>query len=144
MVQWLKLMRLRKHQQPFVNFGLMGDAQTATTPILPRRATCTCYLRAKRRMPPLKGKKRRRTKIIETDWQDYYGSSESVKLLVEEKGRETFHREILRLCKKKAEMSYYEAKLQFESDCLLYPDQYYNEFIGCKVNRWHLLTKKKN
>ena len=51
---------------------------------------------SKRRMRPLKGKKRRRTKIIETDWQDYYGSSESVKLLVEEKGRETFHREILR------------------------------------------------
>ena len=99
---------------------------------------------SKRKLPPLKGKKRRRTKIVETDWQDYYGSSESVKLLVEEKGRDNFHREIIRLCKKKAEMSYYEAKLQFESDCLLYPDQYYNEFIGCKVNRWHLLTKMKN
>ena len=38
---------------------------------------------SKRRLPPLKGKKRRRIKIIETDWQDYYGSSETVKMLVE-------------------------------------------------------------
>jgi len=99
---------------------------------------------SRRRLPPLKGKKRRRVKIIETDWQDYYGSSESVKMLVEEKGRENFHREIVRLCNKKAEMSYYEARMQFLTDCLLKPDEYYNEFIGCKVNRWHLLTKTKN
>ena len=96
---------------------------------------------SKRRLPPLKGKKRRRIKIIETDWQDYYGSSETVKMLVEEHGPEMFHREILRLCKKKAEMSYYEAKLQFDTDCILKPEEYYNEFIGCKINRKHLLTK---
>lgn len=76
---------------------------------------------SKRKMPPLKGKKRRRIKIIETDWQSYYGSSETVKALVEEYGRETFHREILRLCKSKGQMSYYEAKMQFETDCLLKP-----------------------
>jgi hypothetical protein len=96
---------------------------------------------SKRRMPPLKGKKRRRIKIIETDWQSYYGSSETVKALVEEYGRETFHREILRLCKSKGQMSYYEAKMQFETDCLLKPDEYYNEFIGCKINRRHLITR---
>lgn len=96
---------------------------------------------SKRRMPPLKGKKRRRIKIIETDWQSYYGSSETVKALVEEYGPETFHREILRLCKSKGQMSYYEAKMQFETDCLLKPDEYYNEFIGCKINRRHLITR---
>ena len=97
---------------------------------------------SKRRLPPLKGMKRRRTKIIETDWQDYYGSSETVKMLVEDHGPDRFHREIVRLCKKKAEMSYYEAKLQFDTDCILKPEEYYNEFIGCKINRKHLLTKK--
>jgi hypothetical protein len=97
---------------------------------------------SKRKMPPLKGKKRRRIKIIETDWQSYYGSSETVKALVEEYGRETFHREILRLCKSKGQMSYYEAKMQFETDCLLKPDEYYNEFIGCKINRRHLITRR--
>lgn len=95
----------------------------------------------KRKMPPLKGKKRRRIKIVETDWQSYYGSSETVKALVEEYGPDTFHREILHLCKSKGEMSYYEAKMQFETDCLLKPDEYYNEFIGCKINRRHLMTR---
>lgn len=95
----------------------------------------------KRKLPPLKGMKRRRVKIVETDWQTYYGSSEQVKNLVEEFGGSSFHREILRLCKSKGEMSYWEAKLQFETDCLLKPDEYYNQFIGCKINRKHLLIK---
>ena len=99
---------------------------------------------SKKTLPITKKRKRRKITYVESDWQDYYGSSETVKLLVEQNGKENFHREILRLCRKKAEMSYYEAKRQFELDCLLYPEQYYNEFIGCKINRWHLLTKKKN
>ena len=32
-------------------------------------------LTSKRKLPPLKGKKRRRTVVKETDWQKYYGSS---------------------------------------------------------------------
>ena len=48
---------------------------------------------------------------------------------------------IERLGKRKAEMIYYESKLQFDTDCILKPDEYYNEFIGCKINRKHLLTK---
>jgi len=100
-------------------------------------------LMSKRRLPPLKGKTRKRTKIVETDWQDYFGSSETVKQLVEEEGKNTFKREIVRLCKSKSEMSYYEAQRQFETECLLRPDEYYNEFIGCKINRNHLLTKNK-
>ena len=97
---------------------------------------------SKRKMPPLKGKRRRRTKIVETDWQLYYGSSEIVKALVEEYGTETFRRDILRLCKSKGETNYYEAKMQFETDCLLKPDEYYNEFIGCKINRSHLMRRQ--
>ena len=34
-------------------------------------------------------------------------------------------------------MSYYEAKLQFEKNVLL-SDEYYNEFIGCKIHAKHL------
>jgi hypothetical protein len=30
---------------------------------------------------------------------------------------------------------------QFETDCLLKPDEYYNAFIGCKISRSHLLIK---
>ena len=32
-----------------------------------------------RKLPPLKGKTRKRTKRVESDWKDYYGSSEEVK-----------------------------------------------------------------
>lgn len=93
---------------------------------------------SRRKLPPLKGQKRKRTKIVETDWKTYYGSSEEVKTLVEECGADNFHREILRLCKSKGEMNYYEAKLQFEHDVLLKPNEYYNAFVGVKIHRKHV------
>ncbi len=92
---------------------------------------------SKRTLPPLKGKTRKRKKIVMSDWQDYYGSNEELKMLVEKNGKDVYHREILRLCKTKGECSYYEAKLQFENDVLL-SDEYYNEFIGCKIHASHI------
>jgi hypothetical protein len=90
-----------------------------------------------RRLPPLKGQKRRRTKKSESDWQDYFGSNEEVKLLVEASGRSRFKREIIRLCRTKGEMSYFEAKEQFDRD-VLFRDDYYNAFIGCKIHANHV------
>lgn len=90
-----------------------------------------------RKLPPLKGQKRKRTVKKQSDWMQYYGSSEELKLLVETKGTEAYYREILRLCKTKGECSYYEAKEQFDRDVLL-RDDYYNEFIGCKIHSRHL------
>ena len=92
---------------------------------------------SKRTLPPLKGKTRKRKKIVMSDWQDYYGSNEELKMLVEKNGKDVYHREILRLCKTKGECSYYEARLQFENDVLL-SDEYYNEFIGCKIHASHI------
>lgn len=85
------------------------------------------------RLPPLKGKTRKRVVRKESDWKNYFGSSEEVKALVESVGEENFKREILHLCKTKGEMSYMEAKLQFQYDVLL-RDDFYNEFIGCKIH----------
>lgn len=90
-----------------------------------------------RKLPPLKGQKRKRTVKKQSDWMDYYGSSEELKLLVEEKGRDAYYREILHLCKTKGECSYLEAKEQFDRDVLL-RDDYYNAFIGCKIHSKHL------
>lgn len=90
-----------------------------------------------RKLPPLKGKTNKRKKVAESDWKEYYSSSEEVKLLVESKGSQNFKREILKLCETKGTMSYWEAKLQFEYDVLLSED-YYNEFIGCKIHSKHL------
>lgn len=90
-----------------------------------------------RRLPPLKGQKRRRVKKSESDWQDYFGSNEEVKLLVENEGRDRFKREILRLCKSKGEMTYFEMKEQIDRE-VLFRDDYYNEFIGGKIHSKHL------
>jgi len=97
---------------------------------------------SKTRRPPLKGKTRKRTVIKESDWMDYYGSSEEVKSLVEELGRNNFKREILHLCNTLGEMSYLEAKEQFDREVLL-DDDYYNAFIGCKIHEKHVKNLKK-
>lgn len=87
---------------------------------------------------PKNSKRNRRVRTrVESDWKKYYGSNKEVQALVESKGIENYKREILRFCKTKGEMSYYEAKLQFEHDVLL-SDEYYNEFIGCKIHSRHL------
>jgi len=93
--------------------------------------------RSTRKLPPLKGQKRRRTKIVESDWQTYYGSSEETQAIVEEHGGEIFHREILHLCKTKGVMSYLELVEQVERRVLL-RDDYYNRIIQVKIHASHV------
>jgi len=87
--------------------------------------------------PPLKGKKRKRRSLVESDWQNYYGSNEKIKLLVEAEGTQRFHREILHLCNSVGEMNYMETKLQFDNEVLL-RDDYYNGMINCRINGSHV------
>ena len=91
-------------------------------------------------LPITKTRKRRVRTRAESDWRTYYGSSKEVQSLVESKGKDNYKREILKLCKTKGECSYYEAKLQFQYDVLL-SDEYYNEFIGCKIHAKHIRDK---
>ena len=88
-------------------------------------------------LPITKTRKRRVKTRVESDWRTYFGSSKEVQTLVESKGTSNFKREILHLCRTKGECSYYEAKEQFERNVLL-SDEYYNEFIGCKIHSRHL------
>ena len=88
-------------------------------------------------LPKTKTRKRRIRTRVESDWRDYFGSNEELKLLVENDGSNTFKREILRLCKTKGEMSYFEMKEQFERN-VLFREDYYNEFIGGKIHSKHL------
>ena len=96
-----------------------------------------------RKLPPLKGKTRRRTKVAESDWKDYYGSSDEVKTLVEETGRDNFEREILHLCKSKGEMGYLELKEQIYREVLLRVD-FYNGIVQAKIHRNHVKSLKKS
>lgn len=88
-------------------------------------------------LPVTKTRKRRVKTRVQSDWKKYYGSSKELQQLVEDNGGDNYKREILKLCQTKGECSYYEAKYQFEFDVLL-SDEYYNEFIGCKIHSKHL------
>ena len=88
--------------------------------------------------PPLKGKKRKRRSLKESDWKTYCGSSETVKELVEENGLDHFDREILYLCKSKGELNYMELREQVLRDVLLKPNEYHNAFVGGKIHRAHI------
>lgn len=93
-----------------------------------------------KKLPPLKGMKRKRTVVSVSDYQTYYGSNEAIKELVATEGTHRFKREILKLCKSKGEMSYEELRYQIINDVLLKPDEFYNAFVGCKIHRKHLAS----
>jgi hypothetical protein len=86
-----------------------------------------------------KKKKKIRTKV-ESDWQDYYGSSPELTKDVESIGKDNFKREILYYCKSKAECSYIEAREQFSRRVLESKD-YYNGHIQVRVHGSHIIGK---
>lgn len=88
-------------------------------------------------LPVTKTRKRKVKTRVQSDWMKYYGSSKELKEMVAEHGGDAYEREVLHLCRTKGECSYYEAKLQFQYDVLL-SDEFYNEFIGCKIHSKHL------
>ncbi|WP_298753810.1 hypothetical protein [uncultured Arcobacter sp.] len=87
----------------------------------------------KKTLPPLKGKKRKRHIKYESDWKNYWGSNDELKKDVERLGKQNFARHIIRLCKNKTEMNYYETKEQFDKE-VLFKDKYYNNMINCRIN----------
>lgn len=88
----------------------------------------------------VKKKKKIKTKI-ESDWQSYWGSSELLQEDVSKLGEDKFTRKIIRYCYSKGELSYFEAKYQFEYDVLLNPDKWYNCWISVRVRANQLKTK---
>jgi len=83
----------------------------------------------------VKGKKKKF--LVESDWKDYYGSSEELKADVVLFGKENFQRTILRFCKTKAECNYFELYEQIVRNVLL-SDSYYNSYVGTRVHKSHL------
>ena len=89
--------------------------------------------RFKRARPPLKGRKNKRRYKVDSDWQDYYGSSDELTIDVNRLGKDKFTREILFYCKSKAELSYVEAREQFARK-VLESNNYYNGHIRVRVH----------
>ena len=86
-----------------------------------------------------KKKKKIRSKI-DSDWQEYYGSSPNLTADINTLGKENFSREILYYCKSKAETSYIEAREQFDRK-VLESDDYYNGHIQVRVHGSHIKIK---
>ncbi len=84
-------------------------------------------------------KKRKRIKSkIDSDWQEYYGSSPNLTADIEKLGKENFKREILHYCESKSQTSYLEAKEQFLRQ-VLESNEYYNGHIQVRVHGSHIL-----
>lgn len=101
------------------------------------RATAKKYIGKKffwksKTLPITKTRKRRKRSLVESDWKTYWGSSTHLTEDVTQMGEDTFHREILHLCKTKGECAYMEAKEQFDRGVLL-TDEYYNGIINCRI-----------
>ena len=87
----------------------------------------------------IKKKKRIRSKI-DSDWQQYYGSSAELSADIEKLGTNNFTREILFYCASKSECSYIEAREQFSRRVLESTD-YYNGHIQVRVHGRQILNR---
>lgn len=96
-----------------------------------------------RSKPPLKGKKNRRRTKVESDWRDYYGSSDELNEDIAHLGKDNFKREILFYCYSKSELSYIEAREQFNYK-VLESDKYYNGHIRVRVHGKGILKEQNH
>ena len=88
-----------------------------------------------KRTKTVKGKKKRQT--VESDWREYWSSSDELKEDIAKIGEENFTREILHICGNKGMCNYLEAKEQMVRE-VLETDNYYNSQIQCRVHRTHV------
>jgi hypothetical protein len=84
-----------------------------------------------------KKKKKIRSKV-DSDWREYYGSSDALTKDIDSLGKENFTREILYYCNSKAQCSYIEAREQFTNKVLESSD-WYNGHIAVRVHGSHIL-----
>jgi len=74
----------------------------------------------------------------ESDWKNYYSSSDEIQAMVKEKGPQDWKREILHFTKTKGTLSYLEAREQFDRRVLEKPDEYFNGQIQCRIHWSHV------
>lgn len=92
-------------------------------------------LQFNRTLPPLKGQKRKRKVVKESDWKTYYGSHAEIKGLIKEGKQEEFSREILQYVPTKKLLTYFECKYLFINEVLENRDNYINDNILGKFYR---------
>lgn len=93
--------------------------------------------------PPLKGQKRKRREIVESDWKTYFSSSEVLKQQLAQSSPDNFEKQILAVCYSKGMLSYSEAELQFKYR-VLFDDSYLNGIIQTRINKTHVMGVRPN
>jgi hypothetical protein len=88
-----------------------------------------------KRTKTVKGKKKRI--LVDSDWKTYWGSNKVLIEEVQSLGQDKYKREIVRLCKSRGELNYFEAKYQFTLGALE-SERFYNEWVACKIHKAHL------
>jgi len=88
-----------------------------------------------RKIPPLKGYKRKRKMKKDSGWSSYTGSSTQLNEDIARLGKEQFTFRIVMWCKSKNELNYEEAKLQFKND-VLHDELSYNSWIHCRCAKF--------
>ena len=82
--------------------------------------------------------KKRKSYKVESDWKEYWSSSDELKTDVQTIGQEFFTREIIHLCPNKGTTNYLEAKEQFTRGVLENREKWYNTWVMVKVHRTHV------
>lgn len=88
-----------------------------------------------KRTKTVKGKKKKI--LVDSDWKTYWGSNKVLIEEVQSLGQDKYIREIVRLCKSKGELNYFEAKYQFTMGALE-SERFYNEWASFKIHKAHL------
>lgn len=88
--------------------------------------------------------KKRKSYKVESDWKEYWSSSEELKADIELHGKDNFRRTIIHLCPSKGVTNYLEAKEQMLNAVLEDSDKWYNSWVQCKVNKSHLRPIRKS
>ena len=81
---------------------------------------------------PLKGFKRKRRSITNSDWEVYTGSNNQLNADIKRLGKDKFKFTILQWCLTKTDLSYAELKHIVDAQALWLPN-YYNSWIYCRI-----------
>jgi len=112
----------------------LGFIYQITNLVSGRRYIGKKQMKSVKKLPPLKGKKNKRHKTVDTDWRTYTSSSNELNADIVSIGKDKFQFDIIRFCGSKSQLAYYEAKAQFDQDVLLSED-FYNGIINCRIGR---------
>ena len=83
----------------------------------------------------IKGKKKKT--LVDSDWQEYWGSNTELQEDIQRLGVENFKREILFFCPSKGMANYLELKEQMLRG-VLESSEYYNSYVGTRIHKSHV------